>query len=116
MATEVFNVLNFKVLHDYNLKIVSGIINRILSSKIFIPFSRLTYAAYLIHFNYIKFVFSNARQPTYADKLEIFLFYTSVLLVSFSIAAVVSIVVEIPFLNADRLLLSKNNKGNFEMH
>ncbi len=71
------------------------------------PLGRLTYTVYLIHFNLIKMHFSRARQPIYVDKLDIFVMYLGIVIASFTLSSFVSLIVEIPFINLDRMLLTK---------
>ncbi|XP_046643543.1 nose resistant to fluoxetine protein 6-like [Daphnia pulicaria] len=91
-----------------------GCIEMFLSSKVFLPLSRLSYAVYLVHFTFIKSYVSHMRQPIYLTEYYFFTVYLGILLIVFTIASVVSVVVEQPFLNADKLLFPSNSKNPSE--
>ncbi|KAI9551729.1 hypothetical protein GHT06_022065 [Daphnia sinensis] len=78
----------FNCTHGYG-----GFINQFLSWKLFLPFSRLSYAAYLIHYNLIKAYASHLRKPFY-----------------FTESFVLSVVVEMPFLNLDKFFFPLKSK------
>jgi hypothetical protein len=54
------------------------------------------------------------RQPIYLTEYYFFTVYLGILLIVFTIASVVSVVVEQPFLNADKLLFPSNSKNPSE--
>ncbi|XP_057379361.1 nose resistant to fluoxetine protein 6-like isoform X1 [Daphnia carinata] len=89
----------FACTHGYG-----GIIHRFLSWKLFLPFSRLSYAVYLIHFNFIRAYASHLRKPFYFTELIFGTTYLGILMIAFFISFAVSVVVEMPFLNLDKLL------------
>jgi len=69
------------------------------------PLGRLCYAAYLINFILIKMSISSQRNPTYMRESEIFLIFLGFLFATFTLSFVASLIVEMPFLNLDKLLL-----------
>ncbi|XP_046631169.1 nose resistant to fluoxetine protein 6-like isoform X3 [Daphnia pulicaria] len=97
----------FACTHGYG-----GFINNFLSCKLFIPFSRLSYAVYLIHFNFIKAYASHLRKPFYFTEYVYATTYLGILVIAFVLAFVVSVVVEMPFLNLDKLLFPNNSKAS----
>lgn len=95
-----------------------GFVNQFLSWKFFIPLSRLSFAVYLIHFNLIKAYVSHMRKPFYFTECVYATTYVGILVIAFAIASVVSVVVEMPFLNLDKLFFPKNTKplqGEFRL-
>ncbi|XP_057379360.1 nose resistant to fluoxetine protein 6-like [Daphnia carinata] len=99
----------FTCTHGYG-----GFINQFLSWKLFLPFSRLSYAAYLIHYNMIKAYASHLRKPFYFTECVYATTYVGILVITFAIAFVLSVVVEMPFLNLDKFFFpikSKNQQG-----
>lgn len=73
------------------------------------PLSRLSYAVYLIHPVYIKAYYSSMRKPLYSTESSFFTTYFGILTMAFLIASIVSVVIEMPFLNLDRLLIPDNS-------
>ena len=84
---------------------------RFLSWKFFMPLSRLSYAAYLIHPIYIKVFFSIQRKPMYVSFPNLLTTFWGMLVPIFFLAAIISVVVEMPFLNLDKLLTSSDNSN-----
>ena len=93
--------LIFACVHGYG-----GPVNRFLSWKVFTPLSRLTYVVYLVHLNYLYMWSSTLRKPIYYTDLDHVQFYLGVIfglnLLSFGI----SVMVEAPFLNLEKLIFS----------
>ena len=88
-----------------------GFVQRFLSWKFFMPLSRLSYAAYLIHPIYIKVFFSIQRKPMYVSFPNLLTTFWGMLVPIFFLAAIISVVVEMPFLNLDKLLTSSDNSN-----
>ena len=82
----------------------AGWVHRLLSWKLFVPLARLCYAVYLIHYSFIKAYSSHMRKPLYYTDISIFVMYLGVLVLCIVIASVASLLIEIPFLNLDKLL------------
>ena len=82
-----------------------------LSSKVFLPLSRISYAVYLVHFGFIKSYVSHMRQPIYLTEYYYFTVYLGILLIVSMIASVVTVIVEQPFLNADKLLFPRKSRN-----
>jgi peptidoglycan/LPS O-acetylase OafA/YrhL len=89
-----------------------GFINRFLSMKVFLPLSRLCYAAYLVNFNLVRVYTANQRQPSYFNESELLMTIQGFLLSVFLLSFVVSLVVEMPFINLSKLLFDelRNNE------
>lgn len=89
-----------------------GFVNTILSWKAFIPLSRLTYCAYLVHPIILQSFYLSQRYTIYITDFEImYLFFGNVML-SFAVAFVVSMTFEAPMILLESLILGKNKKSN----
>lgn len=87
----------------------TGFVNILLSWKVFIPLGRLTYCVYLIHLNYIIFYYAHARKPGYYTTYEVIHGYFGILMTSFLLAFFVSVTIEAPLLNLEKLMFSPLN-------
>ena len=94
----------FACTHGYG-----GYANRVLSSKFFIPLSRLSFAAYLIHFSCIKAYSSHLRKPSYFTLPTFIITYLGMLTFIFILSAVISVAVEMSFSNLDKILFSSDS-------
>jgi peptidoglycan/LPS O-acetylase OafA/YrhL len=76
-------------------------INAFLSMKFWIPLSRLTYTAYLIHPMLLTVIFGTLREPfTYTDYMLV-VFAVAMVVLSFGAAGVVAVFVEFPLSNLE---------------
>lgn len=73
-----------------------GPINRILSLKIFVPFSRVTYSAYLVHYPIVFHHFVGQKDGLYFSIHNIAVIITYCALVSYGAAIILAILVESP--------------------
>ncbi len=65
--------------------------------------------AYLVHPEHIKVYYIGLyRTPLYYTKFNVMMTYLAVLMVSFVLAFILSITIEMPFISLDRLLLDPN--------
>ncbi|XP_061188236.1 nose resistant to fluoxetine protein 6-like [Saccostrea echinata] len=87
-----------------------GFINTILSWKVFVPLSRLSYAAYLIHLIIIYAYFLSRRMPIYMTDLELVYLFLSNLVVSYGAAFVVSLLFESPFMALEKVIFPSRNR------
>ena len=83
-----------------------GFVNKLLSWRAFMPLSRLTYCAYLIHWTYITMFFAHSRKPFYYTVFNQVHTYFGFLVAVFGLSFIVSLTVEAPFLNLEKLLFS----------
>ena len=90
-----------------------GIANWILSSPIFIPLSRMSYVVFLIHNNLIKAHFSRMRMPFYSQFSDHLMNFIAILMVSYILSAIVTLLVEIPCLNLDQLYFASSAKSMY---
>jgi len=87
-----------------------GIVNSILSWKAFGPLGRLTYCAYLIHLNFIGLYYAQGKEKIYYTTLNHIVEYFGILLFVFLLSFFVSVTVEAPFLNLEKLIFSPSSK------
>ncbi|XP_062593447.1 nose resistant to fluoxetine protein 6-like [Saccostrea cucullata] len=87
-----------------------GFINTILSWKVFVPLSRLSYAAYLVHVIIIYAYFFSRRMPIYLTDLELVYLFLSNLVVSYGAAFVVSLLFESPFMALEKVIFPSRNR------
>ena len=73
------------------------------------PLGRLCFAAYLINVNLGKTLISSQRTPSYMSKSDAIYSFLGILVATFSLSFVASLLFEMPFLNLDQLLLSKKS-------
>lgn len=92
----------------------TGFVHRFLSWKLFLPFSRLSYAVYLLHLHYIFAYLSHLRKPFYYSEYVYFTTYLGTLVIAFMMAFVVSVFVEMPFTNLDKLLFPNEIKAHLQ--
>ena len=86
-----------------------GIVNSILSWKAFGPLGRLTYCAYLIHLNFIGMYYAQGKEKIYYTTLNHIVEYFGILLFVFLLSFFVSVTVEAPFLNLEKLIFSPSS-------
>ncbi|PNF21710.1 hypothetical protein B7P43_G10358 [Cryptotermes secundus] len=87
-----------------------GPANTLLSWKVLIPLSRLTYCVYLIHISYQSVKSVSARTPIYiADLTELPTFLSDVI-ISVILAVILSLGIEAPAMNLEKHLLGRGRK------
>ncbi|XP_078685750.1 nose resistant to fluoxetine protein 6-like [Branchiostoma floridae x Branchiostoma belcheri] len=86
-----------------------GIINTILSWKAWIPLSRLTYCAYLVHPMVIYLVYQDQKETNihYTDILLAYYFVGHVVF-SYAVAYIVSMMAEAPMRHLEKLVLKQD--------
>ena len=81
-----------------------GIVNKFLSMKFWIPLSRISYNAYLIHPLILSVIFGSARKPVYYEDYSLTMYACGIVVLSYGAAAVVSVFVEFPIGNLEQAL------------
>uniref|UniRef100_A0A8W8LAM1 Nose resistant-to-fluoxetine protein N-terminal domain-containing protein n=1 Tax=Magallana gigas TaxID=29159 RepID=A0A8W8LAM1_MAGGI len=81
-----------------------GFINTLLSWKAFVPLSRLTYCAYLVHPLVMYVYYFNWNFPLYMTDLDFVYIFLGNLMVSYGIAFIVSIAFESPFMGLEKIM------------
>lgn len=84
-----------------------GFVNTILSWKPFIPLSRLTYCAYLVHPIIMVSFYLDSRYPIYLTDFETIYLFFGHLVMSYLVAFVVSMAFEAPMIALESLLRGK---------
>jgi len=83
---------------------LGGLVDKILSARFWIPLSRLTYCAYLVHLiALITLIGSHETANTYNDVHMAFIF-TGVVVISYAAAFIVSVCVEFPMMQLEKLI------------
>lgn len=84
-----------------------GFVNTFLSWKPFIPLSRLTYCAYLVHPIIMVSFYLDSRYPIYLTDFETIYLFFGHLVMSYLVAFVVSMAFEAPMIALESLLRGK---------
>ncbi|XP_054718187.1 nose resistant to fluoxetine protein 6-like isoform X2 [Uloborus diversus] len=87
-----------------------GFVNRILSSKLWIPLSRLTFCAYLYHPLIMSWYFQSQKVPFYFTHSNMVVCYLAFLMMSYGIAFVISITFEAPLINIEKLITKRERR------
>ncbi len=73
-----------------------GVINSFLSMKLWIPLSRLTFNAYLVHEIVLTVIFGNLRTPFYYTDITVSVYTIAAAVLSFGAAGIVAVFIEFP--------------------
>lgn len=87
-----------------------GVVNKLLSMKMWIPLSRLTYCAYLLNPFLIISISLYSAYPTVVDVLTTGASFLGTVVVSYVCAIVLSITTEVPFIRILRLLVNRERR------
>ncbi|XP_035231677.1 nose resistant to fluoxetine protein 6-like, partial [Stegodyphus dumicola] len=87
-----------------------GIVNRFLSWKVFVPLARLTFVVYLLH-PIVQVVFIGSKTTLMQmDHFLVVWYFFGHLLVTFGLGVLMSMMFEAPFMNLEKVLLSRPEK------
>ncbi|GFO39285.1 nose resistant to fluoxetine protein 6-like [Plakobranchus ocellatus] len=84
-----------------------GFVNSILSWEGFLPLSRLTYCAYLIHATIMYYEFYGADSSMLYTTTNLVYSFFGFYIMSYAVAFLLAVVVEAPMLGLEKLLLSR---------
>ncbi|XP_071040695.1 nose resistant to fluoxetine protein 6-like [Parasteatoda tepidariorum] len=84
-----------------------GVVDKILSFKLFIPLSRLTYCAYLIHPIFNTIYVTSMKSTIWFSHQTVIMWYLGVLAVTYAFALIVSLIFESPIIRLERLIRNK---------
>ncbi|WAR11331.1 NRF6-like protein [Mya arenaria] len=87
-----------------------GWINELLSWRGFIPLSRLTYCAYLIHPLVMVTFYTNRRQLTYFTQFELIYLFLGHMTMTYGLSFIVSLVFEAPMMGLEKAVFRKSGK------
>ncbi|VDK50888.1 unnamed protein product [Anisakis simplex] len=91
---------------------IGGVINTILSMKILLPFSSLSYSAYLIHLVLVVLVYLYVPFPmVYHSKIPLFGYCLLQLALSYLFGCVCAMLSELPALNLERIIFASEHKA-----
>ncbi|XP_058971592.2 nose resistant to fluoxetine protein 6-like [Pocillopora verrucosa] len=83
---------------------LGGLVNRILSARFWIPLSRLTYCAYLVHVIVLQNLYARFESVWfYTDSYMVFR-YVGIVGISYGVAFIVSVCVEFPTMQLEKLI------------
>ncbi|KAL9976510.1 hypothetical protein ACROYT_G013819 [Oculina patagonica] len=85
-----------------------GLVNRILSAHLWIPLSRLTYTAYLVHPIVLFTFFASFETVLAYSDLHLAFYFAGTVSLSYSVAFIVSVCVEFPMLQLEKLLFNRD--------
>jgi len=87
-----------------------SLVNKLLSASFWIPLSRLTYSAYLLHPIVLGAYFGSFQHTVeYTDKLFAF-YFVSVVVMSYASAFVLAVCVEFPTMQLENVLFFRNKR------
>jgi peptidoglycan/LPS O-acetylase OafA/YrhL len=81
-----------------------GLVNKFLSWKVFIPLSRLTYSVYLTHAWIVWIYWGSKRDLVDMNNFNILSLFSGIILMSYVLGAIFSLIFESPFLNLQKYL------------
>ncbi|RMX37080.1 hypothetical protein pdam_00020043 [Pocillopora damicornis] len=84
-----------------------GLVNKILSARFWIPLSRLTYCAYLVHIIAIVALYGSFETVQAYSDVHISISFVGVVGISYAAAFVVSVCVEFPMMQLEKLIFDR---------
>ena len=81
-----------------------GIINSFLSMGFWIPLSRLTFNAYLVHEIVLTVVFGTLRAPVHYTDITLAVYTVAIVVISYGVAGVIAVFVEFPLGNVESVI------------
>ncbi|XP_019643423.1 PREDICTED: nose resistant to fluoxetine protein 6-like [Branchiostoma belcheri] len=84
-----------------------GVVDSFLSWDLFVPLSRLTYCAYLVHPMVIYAVFYTREVPFHFTNISVTYLFVGNLVLSYGLAFLVSVTVEAPLLGLEKIIFRK---------
>lgn len=85
-----------------------GLVDKILSASFWIPLSRLTYTAYLVH-PIVLFVFFGSFETVLAySDIHLGFYFAGGVTISYGVAFIVSVCVEVPTLQLEKLIFNRD--------
>lgn len=119
----IFALIIFLCFHGYGGKKISnnkyfieiiwpcliGKFNKFLSSKFFLPFSRLSYSIYLVNFILISAHLSYFRMPFNVEKMNSIIMMMGMVTLILILSVFLTICIEMPFRNLEKTILKSTN-------
>ena len=91
-----------------------GLVNRFLSMSFWIPLSRISYNAYLLHPFILIVIFGSERKVTNYQDYNLVVYAIGITVLSYGASAVVSVFVEFPIGNLEQVLFKMAGLGRHE--
>ena len=91
-----------------------GIVNWFLSLSFWIPLSRISYNAYLLHPFLLIVIFGSERKPTNYQDYNLLVYSIGMVVLSYGASAVISVFVEFPVGNLEQVLFKMAGLGRHE--
>jgi peptidoglycan/LPS O-acetylase OafA/YrhL len=85
----------------------AGVVGYILSARFWLPFSRLTYTAYLVHPIVLSAFFASFQQPLHFTVTMGVSYFVNVLAISYLCALGLALLIEFPFSSLDKLFSAR---------
>lgn len=85
---------------------LGGLIDKILSWRVFIPLSRLTYGVYLWHNLVIQVLLKSSRSTFVVTDITFTIYYVAVTIFSFMVSYIISVCIEYPVFNLEKVLFN----------
>ena len=104
------NTRTWMSVNNWRIIVIAGFVNSFLSWKVFMPLSRLCYAAFLVNLNLIKVYSVHQDNPLYYNEGQIAVFLIGLVNVVFFLSFILSLLVEVPFLNLEQLIFAQRPK------
>jgi len=83
---------------------LGGLVDKILSARFWMPLSRLTYCAYLVHLIALGALVRSYKTANTYDDVHMAFIYGGVVVISYAAAFIVSVCVEFPVMQLEKLL------------
>lgn len=87
-----------------------GFINKILSWKAWIPLSRLTYCAYLLHMIVLQTFFFSRENKLHFDHVIMVVFYLGLLIITYGCSFLFSLIFEAPFIRLEKAIRDSRSR------
>lgn len=84
-----------------------GVVNSVLSWRGFLPLSRLSYTAYLVHFTVLAEFYATRPDSTYIDPYNMTYYTIFMYIATMVVALVFTLISEAPFIAMEKLLINK---------
>ncbi|CAB3977094.1 nose resistant to fluoxetine 6-like [Paramuricea clavata] len=88
----------------------AGLVKNILVAKFWIPLSHINYAAFIIHFDVIQVLVYNIESPIHFTSFTMVTYFLSALVLTYAIAFIIAVMVELPCANLEALAWKKWEK------
>ena len=86
---------------------LGGLVNEFLSWRMWIPLSRLSYNAYLVHFIVLIYFFNSQEIPIHYQDTAMVFNFISITVVSYAAAFLLAVSVEFPISNLEKLVFKR---------